>query len=131
MIAITCSKCGRKLQAKASLAGRQLNCPACHEPVSVPRSAVAVEATIDSDPPRSAGPPINGGPLSGGHELAPTQRYRMGDEIGRGGMGAIVRAVDEGIRRDVAVKFLLNERDGTQKTRFNRGSADHRPVGAS
>src|SRR5262249_32656245 len=39
-------------------------------------------------------------------------------EIARGGMGAIMRAHDQDIRREVAVKFLLNSADTRQKTRF-------------
>jgi serine/threonine protein kinase/Leucine-rich repeat (LRR) protein len=46
------------------------------------------------------------------------QRYVMEKEIGRGGMGAVLRAVDCEIRREVAVKFLLNQADEPQKRRF-------------
>jgi eukaryotic-like serine/threonine-protein kinase len=36
-------------------------------------------------------------------------KYRLLDEIGRGGMGTVFRAVDESLNRVVAVKFLLPE----------------------
>ncbi len=34
-------------------------------------------------------------------------KYRIGDQIGRGGMGTVFRALDELLDREVAVKFLL------------------------
>jgi serine/threonine protein kinase len=46
------------------------------------------------------------------------QRYVMEGEIGRGGMGAVLRAVDSQIRREVAVKFLLENADDRLKARF-------------
>jgi serine/threonine protein kinase/Leucine-rich repeat (LRR) protein len=44
--------------------------------------------------------------------------YAVEGEIARGGMGAVMRAVDEDIRREVAVKFLLNQSDEGQRARF-------------
>src|SRR5206468_12565139 len=38
--------------------------------------------------------------------------------ISRGGMGAVMRAVDCDIRREVAVKFMLDDRDPRHQTRF-------------
>ena len=39
-------------------------------------------------------------------------------EIARGGMGAVLRAVDCDIRREVAVKYLLDQADAGKKARF-------------
>jgi serine/threonine protein kinase len=44
--------------------------------------------------------------------------YRLEGEIARGGMGAVIRALDRDIRREVAVKFLLNQADEGQRARF-------------
>ncbi len=37
------------------------------------------------------------------------QRYDLGDEIARGGMGVVLRAFDNNIRRDVAIKVLRED----------------------
>jgi non-specific serine/threonine protein kinase/serine/threonine-protein kinase len=38
-------------------------------------------------------------------------RYRLIDEIGRGGMGAVLRVWDEDLRRQLAMKVILDKRD--------------------
>jgi len=89
-----------------------------------PRSpAVAEEATVP--PGMSPGPTVTY--QTSNDELPdPETRevvkgafaYEVEREIARGGMGAIMHAVDQDIRREVAVKFLLNHADERQKTRF-------------
>jgi serine/threonine protein kinase len=46
------------------------------------------------------------------------ERYIIEREIARGGMGAIVRAVDCDIRREVAVKYMLDLTDRKKQSRF-------------
>ncbi|MBL8793289.1 MAG: protein kinase [Planctomycetia bacterium] len=46
------------------------------------------------------------------------QRYVVQGEIARGGMGAVLRAVDCDIHREVAVKYMLDEKDARKKARF-------------
>ena len=45
-------------------------------------------------------------------------RYVVENELARGGMGAVMRAVDCDIRREVAVKYLLDQSDAKNKIRF-------------
>jgi serine/threonine protein kinase len=46
------------------------------------------------------------------------QRYLLEGEMARGGMGAVLRAVDCDIRREVAVKYLLDQADPRKQARF-------------
>jgi serine/threonine-protein kinase len=48
----------------------------------------------------------------GGPPAPLADRYRMGDEIGHGGMGAVFRAHDSTLGREVAVKLLLERHQG-------------------
>ncbi|MCY3018510.1 MAG: protein kinase [Planctomycetota bacterium] len=46
------------------------------------------------------------------------EKYAVEEEIARGGMGAILRAVDRDIRRPVAMKVMLGEADERKRARF-------------
>ncbi len=53
-----------------------------------------------------------------GRQRTRGQRYAIEGEIARGGMGAILRAIDCDIRREVAIKYLLDQTDAGKKLRF-------------
>ena len=41
----------------------------------------------------------------------PRMRYQLGEELARGGMGAVLRVWDESLRRDLAMKVVLSNED--------------------
>jgi serine/threonine protein kinase/DNA-directed RNA polymerase subunit RPC12/RpoP len=139
MIAFSCAHCGKKFEAKPEYAGRSARCPSCKERVVVPhegsaatvspsriegalsslaRAGVAAEVSLawhePTDQDEAARPVAE--VLAGRH--AEGQRYLLEGEIARGGMGAVVRAVDCDIRREVAIKYMLDQSNPRKKTRF-------------
>jgi hypothetical protein len=136
MIHFSCS-CGQKFKIKPEFAGRKTTCPACKQPLTVPTfdptEAVVPKEQIDGPPSSIAQVGMDGGvtldsPGRGKTGQKPVQellarrgkkeRYLIEGEIARGGMGAVLRAVDCDIRREVAVKYLLDQSDTRKKLRF-------------
>jgi serine/threonine protein kinase len=134
------------MQVKDELAGRLIRCPQCKAAMAIPALAATHDAPVAHSltgdataPPRASADPGGGPtvppavaplPLTLAAEAHPPRNgepiddvkaeivYRLGGEIARGGMGAIRRALDPDIRREVAVKFLLDSADSRQKARF-------------
>lgn len=48
----------------------------------------------------------------------PKSRFVLHEEIARGGMGAVLRGTDCDIHREVAIKYMLDDRDPRKKARF-------------
>jgi serine/threonine protein kinase len=126
MIPFCCSRCQTPLKVKAELAGKRVRCSRCQQVLEVP---APTESSIDdatlgapSLPPSS---PTTVG-LTALNQANPASlvvvkagtTYQVEEEIARGGMGAVMRGVDQGIHREVAIKFLLNHADERETTRF-------------
>ncbi|MGA2033796.1 MAG: serine/threonine-protein kinase, partial [Thermoguttaceae bacterium] len=137
MIRFSCFHCGLKLKVKPELAGRFARCPSCKQPLVVPTpDAVPAQVPvgqIDGMASSLADAGVNSvvtlepsarrrGERSLNELLAAQgqnrQRYVVAEEIARGGMGAVLRAVDCDIRREVAVKYLLDQTESAKKLRF-------------
>lgn len=131
-----CSDCGQKLEVETIYAGQNTACPSCGADVLIPVGEPAMKpAEINtailetlvqppSDP--AAAEPSAGGEmtiaqfmsdrkLDGGVSLTEdvltsdqNRKYEYGDVVARGGMGAILKAGDQNIRREVAMKVLLD-----------------------
>ncbi len=136
MISFSCTRCGMKLKVKPDYAGRSSKCPTCKQPLTVPAveptlaapvgpidgpasslhaAGVAAGVTLDPGGPRSGQKPV---PELLARRPKAGERYLVEAEIARGGMGAVLRAVDCDIRREVAVKYLLDQTDPAKKLRF-------------
>jgi hypothetical protein len=140
MIAFSCAHCGMKFQVKPEFAGRSTRCPTCKQPLLVPQEATVAWQTPSShiDGPLSS---LTRAGVASDVTLAAQaahadtqaarpvaevlathkssgQRYLLEGEIARGGMGAVLRAVDCDIRREVAVKYLLDQGSLAKKARF-------------
>src|SRR5262245_2044592 len=130
MIAFACAHCGMKFQVKDEYAGRTAHCHTCKRPITVPdpsatvayvapsrldgpasslaQAGVEVGVTLETPAPKSGQASVASLLARRGTESG---RYVLEGEIARGGMGAVLRAVDRDIRREVAVKYLLNQAD--------------------
>jgi serine/threonine protein kinase len=84
-------------------------------PSSLYRACVEAERTLAPDASHPGSKPVRE-LLS--RQANPAQRYIIEGEIARGGMGAVLRAVDQDIHREVAVKFLLDQNDAVKIARF-------------
>ena len=139
MIAFSCAHCGMKFSVKPEFAGRSTRCPTCKQPLVVPQ-----EATVANPPPSRIDGPLSSLARAGvaadvtvgwqratdkdsvarpvaevlASRNAEGQRYLLEGELARGGMGAVLRGVDCDIRREVAVKYLLDQSDPRKKVRF-------------
>lgn len=137
MIRFACHHCGTKYQVKDQFCGRHAPCRLCRRPLTVP---APIAATL-SIPAHIDGPPSHLRDYRGGvtlgecgttQSVAPRrsvqeallkhetshQRYQVEGEIGRGGMGLVLRAIDRDLHREVAVKYLLDNHDEGKKARF-------------
>ena len=122
-VALVCPSCKAKLNAAANAAGKSLKCPRCQRAISIP-GTVAPQPTIgvtrdfsnphDDSQPASQFDDDAGGaegvaflrPAANPDELGRLGHFRVLEEIGRGGMGAVYRAEDLYLLRPVALKVM-------------------------
>jgi len=143
MIPFSCPNCGMKLQVRYEFAGRSGPCPTCKQKLTIPQASaplIVPSGPISGTPSSlqqaglgertdvgvtlaAPGDASANGERSAVADLLAGRartggRYVIEKEIARGGMGAVVKAVDCDIRREVAVKYMLDDRDFTHKARF-------------
>jgi serine/threonine protein kinase len=128
MITLSCASCQKKLNVKDDLAGKKVRCPYCKQATDIPNGSLAIhlpakpscneDGTVPQKPSAPAERNGDGADEKPRESLKAEANYEVEGEIARGGMGAIMKAVDQDIRREVAVKFLLNHADEKMKARF-------------
>ncbi|MDF1813003.1 MAG: protein kinase [Verrucomicrobiales bacterium] len=121
-----CDSCGQKLEVNDEFAGQMVDCPTCESNIRIPdappalspeelehtmRESLLASGTFTSmtiaqlmeKRKLEGGLQISKDVLTGDQNL----KYEYGELIARGGVGAIFLASDQNIRRNVAVKVLL------------------------
>jgi serine/threonine-protein kinase len=106
--AFDCPRCGAHVRVGEAAPGRTAGAPAPIESPTQAPNPVALASTINpADLPPQAPAGVNA--PTHAPPLWQVGRFEVSEEIARGGMGVILRGHDGELRRDVAVKVLLQE----------------------
>ena len=137
-----CPQCNARYDTSGMPAGKRLRCRTCKAIFSVPDDSAStpaigapaaedgaydmVEPSPGNQESTGSVAELNGGAATGQEkpviealsDASGEEKYAVEDEIARGGMGLVLRAVDRDIRRPVAMKVMLDEADEHNRARF-------------
>ena len=109
LVTLACSACGKRYTTEKREAGKVYLCQQCASPLSSASRIPAAESAESEEILRAASKPEN---VFG--------KYILVSPLGKGAMGAVVKAWDRGLRRWVAIKVLLATSDPQLVLRFRR-----------
>ena len=120
-----CPSCNVELEADGSLSGREFTCPECGEVnkiTSLPDLTEKLTHVPDANFEQGmtiseymfkhnleGGQDLNADTVNILPESQKGEKYAVGDMVARGGMGGILKARDLNIRRQIAMKVMLEE----------------------
>ncbi len=115
-----CPDCGQALETQTMYSGQTVQCPRCGAGVVIPSSTSSGSGASSSalDPVSTE---ARGTSASGDSTIAniltsePARKYEVGNVVAQGGMGAILNAKDVNLRRNVAMKVMLEKRGGKEE----------------
>jgi serine/threonine protein kinase len=123
-----CPQCGKRYRTTNLAVGTRLTCKVCAAGFTLapPNKDTDKHPRLARDGEAKTGTIVRAGTngvvpqtvddilrLAGGNE-----KYAESKEIGRGGMGVIMRTTDRMVRRDVAMKIMRHDTNAVQRARF-------------
>ena len=123
-----CPQCGKRYRTTNLAVGTRLTCKVCSAGfvLAPPNKDTDKHPRLTPDGETKTGTIVRAGTngvvpqtvddilrLAGGNE-----KYIESKEIGRGGMGVIMRTTDRMVRRDVAMKIMRHDTNAVQRARF-------------
>lgn len=124
-VLVSCPECGKKYRVKSDHLGKHTTCSGCEARFTIDDGqgeAPAEPIEMDAKTKTTSWVDDSGDDISNKQKSLlqvgdSDDRYHIGEEIGRGGMGAILETRDLNLRRKVAMKVAISKKVSTKQLR--------------